>query len=251
MSTLSQSLRTIRALGPIDLRQLRRDAMLPWILGLPVLVALLFRFGLPAVTPPIEQRFGFALTDYQTLMASFVVMMMPIICGTVIGFLLLDEKDDRTLIALRVTPLTPGAYLAYRALVPMILSIATTPLTLALSGLEQLPLHLTLLAALGAAPLAPCYALFVGAMAANKVQGFAIVKAAGIINWPPVVAYFVRDEWQWWFGLCPTYWQPKLYWSLAEGSLLAVPVALIGLLYLLALSWWFLRRLQRSLGTTT
>ena len=249
MSTWPRSLQVMRALGPIDLMQLRRDAMLPWIVALPILIALLMRFGLPAVSPVLESRFGWALTDYQVLMASFLVMMMPILCGTVIGFLLLDEKDDRTLIALQVTPLSPAAYLAYRTLVPMAISVATTPLMLALSGLERLSLGAELLAALGAAPLAPCYALFIAATAANKVQGFAIVKAAGIINWPPIVAYFVRDDWQWLFGLCPTFWQPKLYWALAEGSAMALPVALVNYAYLVILSWLFLRRLRRTLGS--
>lgn len=39
--------------------------------------------------------------------------------GVVTGFLLLDERDDRTLTALQVTPLPLRAYIFYRVTVPI------------------------------------------------------------------------------------------------------------------------------------
>ena len=40
------------------------------------------------------------------------LMTAPGIVGMVVGFLLLDERDERTLSALRVTPLSMRRYLA-------------------------------------------------------------------------------------------------------------------------------------------
>jgi fluoroquinolone transport system permease protein len=45
---------------------------------------------------------------------SFLVVVMPALVGMVIGFLLLDQRDDQTLAALQVTPLTLNGYLIYR-----------------------------------------------------------------------------------------------------------------------------------------
>jgi len=49
--------------------------------------------------------------------------MCPITFGVLIGFLLLDEKDDDTLTALQVTPLSTNGYVAYRVAVPIALTI--------------------------------------------------------------------------------------------------------------------------------
>ena len=114
--------RVLRALGPIDATSVRRDSLLRWMLALPLLMALLFR-GLASLTRDWLSGYGVTLSDYDPLIASFIVLIAPLLCGAVVGFLLLDQKDDGTLTALRVTPLTPGAYLTYRIGAPMLLSI--------------------------------------------------------------------------------------------------------------------------------
>jgi len=232
----------LRALGPIDLTSVRRDPLLRWMGLLPLLVALLVRWGVPFVG-----RAGFPLEAYSDLLGSFLLMMTPMTYGTVIGFLLLDEKDERTLTALQVTPLTPGAYLRYRIGIPCLLSVAITVIALELSGLEVPGLGSELTAALAAAPLAPLYALILAAFARNKVQGFALMKASAALNWPPLIAYFVGPEWQWLFGLCPTYWPAKLYWELASSSGGGEAwLFLIGVSFTGAISWWLLRRFDQA-----
>ena len=70
-----------------------------------------------------------------------------------------------------------------------------------------------MLAALAAAPAAPLLALFLAAFARNKVQGFALMKAAGVVIWPPVAAVFVPMPWQLLFGVSPVYWPARVYCS--------------------------------------
>ena len=235
----------LRALGPIDVKNVLRDSLLRWMLGLPLLITLLFRWGLPPVAEWLAQRFGIQLLAYETLIASFLVMVTPMLFGTVIGFLLLDQKDDQTLTALEVTPLSGRGYLLYRLGVPLLISIALTPVMLELSGLAVVPPGRQLLAALAAAPVASAYALFLASYARNKVQGFALVKAAGALNWPPIIAWFVAPPYQWLFGLCPTYWPVKLYWELDAGGWGAALALAGGLAYLAALNAFLLRRFDR------
>ena len=108
---------------------------------------------------------------YHPLIASVLVMTTPNMFGAVIGFLLLDQKDDRTLTALQVTPLTVGGYLTYRIAIPMVLSVAMTLVALEISGLSGLGSGKQLLAAVAAAPLAPVYALFLVAFARKQGAG--------------------------------------------------------------------------------
>jgi fluoroquinolone transport system permease protein len=130
--------RIIRALGPIDAVNVRRDELLRWIVALPLLIALIARYLLPVILGRLEATLHVSLDGLYPVIAGYALLITaPVICGTVIGFLLLDERDDHTLLALRVTPLPPGGYLAWRLSLPMLLSVLTTLITFPLAGLEK------------------------------------------------------------------------------------------------------------------
>ncbi len=239
------ALGALRALGPIDAANVRRDPLLRWMLVMPLMFALMFRWVFGLVEPWLA---GFEL-DFSPLIASQLVLIAPMLYGVVVGFLLLDQKDDRTLTALQVTPLTARGYLAYRIAIPIVLSIVITPVVLTLGGFSRIGLASQLMAGVAAAPLAPMFALFLAAAARNKVQGFALMKAAGVINWPPLIAWFVTSKWQLAFGLAPTYWPVKVYWELEAGGAGWWPYFLVGLAYAGLLIWFLTRRFERAMTT--
>ena len=234
----------IRSLGPIDAKSVLRDSMLRWLVVVPIAWALLARWGVPILTAWLFERFDFDLTPYYALLTSFLVLMVPTLMGAVVGFLLLDQRDDRTLTALQVTPLTVEGYLLYRTAIPMALSVAMMMLTIALAGLVTMGFIPALLSAIQAAPVAPLYALFVGAFAANKVQGFALLKAAGGLAWPPIFAYFVSSNWQIAFGIDPLYWPVKVFWMLEAGDPGTWLYYVGGITYQSALIVFLLRRFK-------
>ena len=235
----------LRALGPIDAANVRRDPLLRWMLVMPLVFGLMFRGVGALVEPWLADRFSVALTTYYPLIAGSIVLLPPMLYGVVVGFLLLDHKDDRTLTALQVTPLTPSGYLAYRIAIPVVLSIAITPLVFLASGFSELGIGGQLLAAVAAAPFGPAFTFFIAAFAKNKVQGFALMKAAGVINWPPIIAWFVTSDWQLAFGLCPTYWPVKFYWELEAGRSGSWIYLLTSVIYLGLLIVAFHRRFER------
>ena len=53
------------------------------------------------------------MVPYYTLVMSFVGVSATGIVGTVIGFVLLDQRDDQTLPALLVTPMSLGDDVRY------------------------------------------------------------------------------------------------------------------------------------------
>src|SRR5512134_134742 len=109
------ALRIIKGLGPLDAKTVGRDSLLRGMIALPLLIALLARFVVPILTRRIGEATGFDLAAYHApIMSAALLLISPAICGLVVGFLLLDQRDDRTLAALQVTPLPPRAYLAYR-----------------------------------------------------------------------------------------------------------------------------------------
>lgn len=208
----------IRTLGPIDAKSVARDSMLRWLVGTPIVFALVFRWGVPVLHAWLGERYGFDLAPYYPLLTSFLVLMVPTLLGAVVGFLLLDQRDDRTLTALQVTPLTVEGYLAYRIAVPMLVSIPVMMASIAIADLVTMGVGAAFAASVQAAPAAPLYALFVAAFASNKVQGFALLKGVGVLTWPPVFAWFVTSPWQVAIGIDPLYWPLKLFWMLEAGE---------------------------------
>lgn len=207
-------LRAYRALGPVDAHSVRRDALLRWFIFLPLILVLGFRILMPLATRLVWDRLAFDLHPYYPLAGSFLYLILPMLVGMVLGFLLLDQRDDHTLTALQVTPLSLNGYLAYRISLPLLIALVMTLITVPLAGLGLVNPLAHLAAALCAAPLAPMFALFTAAFAQNKVQGFAVMKAASVVNIPPFIAFFIHSGWQWLFGLVPTYWPVKVYWLL-------------------------------------
>src|SRR4030095_6652844 len=185
-------LRIIKSLGPIDATSVRRDPLLRWIVSLPLLIALLVRFFLPVIIGRLENTLHFSFGDFYQAIADYALLITaPVMCGMVIGFLLLDERDDRTLLALRVTPLPPGGYMAWRLSLPLLLSVAVALAAYRLAGLSQPGIPELLVCALATSPFAPLVALALAVFAQNKVQGFALVKASSVFQMAPLVAYFV------------------------------------------------------------
>lgn len=241
-----RGLAAYRSLGAIDLRNVARDPMLRWIVVLMPAFGLFFRFGTPPIAAALERRLGFDLTPYYPLLMSFLPLTVVGMIGSVVGFLLLDQRDDRTLSALLVTPLSMGDYLRYRFVVLLVVCLALTWLVVPLAGLTDTTWLQVTVAAAVAAPLAPMYALFLGSFAANKVQGFALAKALGIVMVPCIAAYLVTGPWQPAFGVVPHYWPMKVFWLFDAGATrAALGHALVGLAWQGAVLAWLARRFGR------
>lgn len=222
----------VRALGAIDARSIVRDPMLRWVVLLTPLFGLFLRFAAPFMTDALRARVGFDLVPYYPLVMSLLPVAIAAMIGTVVGFLLLDQRDDQTLLALLVTPLSLGAYLRYRLVGTLLVSAMISAVSLPLAGLADTTITQVIVTAVATAPLAPVYALFLGAFAENKVQGFALAKVLGIVIVPCIAAYSVSPQWQPLFGLLPHYWPLKTYWLFHAGAAVAALVhAVIGLLW--------------------
>ena len=126
-------------LAPVDWKNIRRDSLLMWIPTIPLLLALLLRWGAPPLTTVLLRTTGFDLAPwYPLVMASFVIML-PGMIGTVTGFLLLDERDDGVLDALLVTPISARAYVGYRVATPLVVGWVITVASYPICDLTPLP----------------------------------------------------------------------------------------------------------------
>ncbi len=236
-------MKKLRGLLAGDLRLVFRDTLLQFLVVYPVLLGLLTRFLVPVLTERVTR---IDLVQYHVLIGSLVIaLQVVVLAGTVLGLMVLDEKDNRTLIALQVTPLSLRSYMAYRMGLPMVFSFLASLLNVILLNSFLPPPDwggLVQVAILGFLPL-PVYVLFISSLAQNKVQGLALSKALGPFIILPVIAYFVPEPWQWLFGLVPTYWPAKAYWLLMAGDTLWT-VLLAGIVCCMLWNWFWLRLFQ-------
>ena len=232
----------IRALGPVDARSVTRDSMLRWVLLFLPAIGLFFRFGVPVIAGWLRRTLDFDLVPYYPLIMGLCGVTAPGLVGTVTAFLLLDQRDDQTLPALLVTPLSLGDYVRYRLGMPTAISVVLSALLFPLAGLTSLSVPQVIATSITAAPLAPIYALFIGSFANNKVQGLALAKVIGMFVMPAILAYFVSAPWQPLLGVFPHYWAFKVFWLFDAGSSWGWAYMVAGLAWQFFVLWLLMRR---------
>ena len=252
-SASSSSARGIMSLALTDLRNLGREPLMAFIAIYAILLAFVVRWAVPVLHRTLEGTFD--LTPYHPLIASsFAVAATPIMMGAVVGLLLLDEHDEGSLKALRVTPLPTTHYAIYRAAVPTIVSAVFTFFVIWIVGLVVPPSLDLLPVAILSALEAPIAMLVLAGFASNKVEGLALMKGLGFFLLGPIVAWFIAPPWRWVVGILPTYWPTEAFWRIsgatgvggaADASVW--PVLLIGFVYHIGLIWWLARRFVRRI----
>lgn len=231
-----------------DCRQVTRDPMLGMTFVAPVLLFLFVRFAMPYAAELAQDRLQLDLTVYYDSILSFVILLIPLMLGMMSGFVMLDERDENVISYYAVTPLTKQGYFLYRLAVPSLMSILCTFFLLAYGGL--VPIHITQIAFI--LPLAsleaPLLTLFLVAFAANKVEGLALSKAAGLIVFAPILIYFIPMPWQLIAGILPSYWVSKtLLVGLEQGASASLIYAFVGVLVHLLVIRWLFRRFNAKL----
>ena len=98
-----------------DIRNIIRDPFLIFMCCIPIIMAVSIHFLLPFINHMLIQYLGFTeLADYYPFILSVLVLVTPMLLGTVIGFVLLDERDENILTYFYVTPLTKKGYFFYK-----------------------------------------------------------------------------------------------------------------------------------------
>ncbi|CAN5764211.1 multidrug ABC transporter permease [soil metagenome] len=235
----------LRAFGMNDLKSVKRDPLLIYMLIIPPIMVVAVRLIVPRLTERLIASFDIDLIPYYPMLLSFFfVLQLPLLFGLMIGLLILDERDDDTLTALRVTPISMTGYALYRGGAAIILGTVYVIIALPLTGLMPSAVRPALLpVAILSGIMAPMFGLILATFASNKVEGLALMKALGIFLLGPLAAYFIDSDWQVLLGILPTYWPAKAFWVASEGGNFW-PYVLAGLAYNLGLLAVLLRRFR-------
>lgn len=222
-----------------DLQNAIKDPMLLLITLGPLMLTLVVRYGFPPLS-------DWLVSDFITV---FMMLLVPQLAGIAAGLLILDERDERLIEIYAVTPLMRNGYLAYRLILPTLISLVMSVLFLGFSGVSQ-PQQVNIAVLLLLVLETPLLAMLLATFAANKVEGLALSKIIGLTLLGAVFAYFVPEPWQLLAGVFPTYWPAKLYLEgvAADRSFYSIAFYfIIGLLFHLLLMQQMFRRFRKRI----
>ncbi|MFW5894304.1 MAG: ABC transporter permease [Bacillota bacterium] len=206
-----------------EFKNIIRDRMTLILLVYPLLIILLGSYVIPHLIDNYASGDG-KLTATLVIIIVFA-SIVPLITGAMLGFNLLDHKDENSLNTIRVTPLSLRGYILFKSVYTYCLSFFASFFSvfgvkhLSGDGYSVGPINLwdmftwgdIFIYAMVASLFTPFFALFLGAVAKNKIEGFAYMKSSGIFMMLPVlITIDTMQNWkQYILGLFPIFWPVK------------------------------------------
>ena len=185
-----------------DAKSVGRDPTLLFAIVMSALPPFMFWLWAPGWEEAALASFG--VESLSRYLAPVFLVMPAMLLGWVTGCLLLEDRDDGTLLAVDVTPLGKAGFFTYRALVTAAVTAVVTAPSCAVVISEQpatLWVALTLLISIEAV----CAAFVLPALARNKVEGLAITKLTNLFAVAPLLA-LIDSPLRYLAGLIPTFW---------------------------------------------
>lgn len=191
-----------------------RDPLMKFMVFYPILFGIIGRYVLPL----IAENTGFSIEDFADVIVVILVLLVPHVYGALIGFSILDDRDDHILTSIEVTPLGIHQFLSFRMAVVFALTFIATTYVIWFSNIVDMRLVNILAIAFLVSFITPMTGLFINALAKNKIEGFAVMKGAGMIIVFPIVALFFFDSKELLFSFAPGFWPAKAISSLIRGE---------------------------------
>jgi len=189
-----------------DLRHIFRDKTLMSFLFAPILLLAFVRLFIPYITVQYP-----VLVPYHPLIMMFASIQTAVLFGFITSFLILEEKDENVLQAIRVLPLTPAYFIAYRLLFASAMSFTGALTVIRWGGLAYPGLGASMMLALQCALTAPFITLVVATFARNKIEGVAFFKGVNLLLVLPVLSFFLTGPVRYLFAVIPVFWTFHLY----------------------------------------
>ncbi|ALV62242.1 D-alanyl-D-alanine carboxypeptidase [Thermococcus sp. 2319x1] len=224
------------AIYKTDLKLLRRDPMLLYSVAMTLVLLLIVRY--------FKDRVGV----YYSLLALVVLVLIPMIFGMLPGFMMADEKEEKTVQALKVIPISSEAFLAYRLTWASIVVAVFTFVAPYILDIEIPQKGLLALMTLFLFE-AWTYGLMISSLSESRMQALTVSKVLGwLLFLPPAIKLIVvwrnlSTDWSKFTAFLPTYWLYKVFEEISLNDYSNFPIALaVHLAWLIPLVVMFRKR---------
>jgi fluoroquinolone transport system permease protein len=185
-----------------------RDPLLSFLLIYPLVLSTIVRFGIPYA----EEEFGFSLAAHYHVVIVVVMLMTSLITGAIIGFSILDDRDDKILYAIDVSPVSFNFFVGFRFFLSFVLTFISIIISLIIiSGIVIVPLYAMIFVSISISLFSSIAAMAINCFASNKIEGFAMMKGVGMIIILPIASLFFTDAKEFFFSFEPNFWSVKAF----------------------------------------
>ena len=225
------------------IRQIRSDSMLYVFCFLPLLIAGVFRFGIPFLEAQLCTVLGkvSVLANYYLLFDLLLAILIPYFLVFTSAMVMLTEIDERTAAYLSVTPIRRKGYLVSRLLYPALFSMFLSVTLMIFSTLTPWSVWNILLVCLLSVMLCFPVAMLIVAFSHNRVEGMALAKLSGLILFGLPVPFFITNQFQYLFAWVPSFWIAKVFSGMNYWGI--IPAVLVSCIWI----WMLYRRFERKL----
>ena len=255
-----------------EFKTIVKDLMNLFILLYPVLMLFICGYLLPAI---VEKTAGTDSNSAAIVLLIGFVMLISLggfMMGAMLGFSFLDNRDENTLLNIAASPVTVSGYATFKIIFTYILAILGN--IFMVGGLKLLASesyvvnyggmtiglfdHITyghiIIFSIVSSLIVPFVALVLGAIAKNKIEGFAMIKGGGLFVMIPMLILLesFQDAKQYIFGIFPNFWPMKALLNLSLGTQNAANMnfwlyMLIGAIYPILLGVFALKMFVKKL----
>ena len=178
-----------------------RDKSLLVMFIIPVAIIFLCRFGIPQLTALVP-----VLPSYYWLFVAALTLVTASTPSYLFGFILLDERDENVHTMLHILPVPANFILKIRVAFTVFVGYIFALFILLFNGLIYLEVLSVLLISLLFALVPPILTFSITAFAKNKIEAATLYKGLNIFLFIPMIAFFIRGELRYVFGIIPFFW---------------------------------------------
>ena len=206
---------------------IRRDAMLAVLIPAPVLIALLFRYGLPALDRWIGAALGHdpVLHIFALMLDLMLLLLVPYLLNMCAAMIMLEERDEGVSLYMAVSPPGTRGYLLGRLVIPAALATVVSILLFAFFRSSALGMNRAIPIAILASAASVAVCLGVTAFANNKVEGLALMKLGGLSMLGIQAPLFIKGSARYLFSPLPSFWMTEAAMA-SRGCLLQLTAGL-------------------------
>ncbi|MFA5467234.1 MAG: hypothetical protein WC251_05215, partial [Candidatus Izemoplasmatales bacterium] len=182
--------------------------------------------------------------------------------GAMLGFSLLENKDENTILSIAVSPITISGYTTFKSIYTFILAffgnivlfgglklLFEDVFTINYGGmtinlLENINWGHIIAFSVASGLIVPTFAMLIASIAKNKIEGFAFMKSSGLVIMLPLLTLInaFQDGKQYLLGIVPNFWTIKPILNLAlsldhPSDLSFYGYILIGSIYMIGLAF--------------
>ncbi|MFF3781137.1 hypothetical protein [Streptomyces sp. NPDC001933] len=231
-------MRAARAVWANDLRNIVRDRTVAVLLGVPLLLVAVLRFGVPLLERQVP-----GAADYRPAMLALFCAVSGLLPALMMSFIMLDERDQDLTTAFRVLPIAAWRFLAYRLVTVAVLGLLFALLVIRGSGLVSYSPPVVLLLGALCALGGPLGTLITVSMADNKIEGLTVFKGLFFLAAVPAASSALPGAWGRVLGVLPGYWTYRAF-EIREGAGLAA-VCAVSVVFHVAVTAAAARRFRR------